>query len=628
MSAADVQAFLNQRGAACRIGPDGSACLKDYRVTTTDRPATTWCTGAYAGRTSETAADVITRVSLACGVSPRVLLVLLQKEQSLVTTTSPTATRYRSATGYGCPDTAPCDAQYYGFFNQVYQAASRFRQYALTPNLWRHKARATNTILYHPDATCGSSQVFIHNQATAGLYNYTPYQPNAAALAAGYGTGDACSAYGNRNFYNYYFDWFGDPTGVPPIGSLDSVTGTNTGLTFRGWALDPDTSDPIPVHVYVDGAAVSVLADVSRPDIAAAFGKGDRHGFDVTLPKTPGPHSVCVHAINADPGRNTLLGCRTAVVPDAAPIGVVDSVTTTASSITVAGWTLDPDTTAPIAAHVYVDGVGVAIQANQPRPDIGRAYGKGDLHGFSHTVTVAAGRHDVCVHGIGSVTGGANTLLACRSVVAQASQAPPTGVIDTVATSPAGVTVTGWTLDPDTTDPTDVHVYIDGIGTSIRADQSRPDIAAAFGKGDRHGFTHTRQLSPGRHSMCVYAINTGPGANTLLGCRDLTISNAAPIGSLDAVTVASGSLTVSGWTLDPDTNDSIEAHVYVDGVGTALRADLSRPDVAAAYGRGDRHGFGHTVPATAGSHQVCVFGIDATGGTNPVLGCRQVVVPA
>ena len=25
--------------------------------------------------------------------------------------------------GYGCPDTAACDAQYYGFFNQVYSAA-------------------------------------------------------------------------------------------------------------------------------------------------------------------------------------------------------------------------------------------------------------------------------------------------------------------------------------------------------------------------------------------------------------------------------------------------------------------------------------------------------------------------
>src|SRR5690606_24086380 len=45
-------------------------------------------------------------------------------------------------------------------------------------------------------------------QATANLYIYTPYRPNVAALAAGYGSGDSCSTYGNRNFYNFYVDWF------------------------------------------------------------------------------------------------------------------------------------------------------------------------------------------------------------------------------------------------------------------------------------------------------------------------------------------------------------------------------------------------------------------------------------
>ena len=54
---------------------------------------------------------------------------------------------------------------------------------------------------------------YIQNQATANLYYYTPYQPNAAALRAGYGEGDGCSAYGNRNFYQYFTDWFGSTSG-------------------------------------------------------------------------------------------------------------------------------------------------------------------------------------------------------------------------------------------------------------------------------------------------------------------------------------------------------------------------------------------------------------------------------
>jgi hypothetical protein len=56
--------------------------------------------------------------------------------------------------------------------------------------------------------------VRIRNQATANLYNYTPYQPNEAALASLYGDGDECSAFGNRNFWRIFTDWFGDPTAV------------------------------------------------------------------------------------------------------------------------------------------------------------------------------------------------------------------------------------------------------------------------------------------------------------------------------------------------------------------------------------------------------------------------------
>ena len=62
---------------------------------------------------------------------------------------------------------------------------------------------------------------YIQNQATANLYYYTPYQPNAAALRAGYGEGDGCSAYGNRNFYQYFTDWFGS-TQRDPAAEIDA----------------------------------------------------------------------------------------------------------------------------------------------------------------------------------------------------------------------------------------------------------------------------------------------------------------------------------------------------------------------------------------------------------------------
>jgi uncharacterized protein with LGFP repeats len=219
MSAADVQTFLDVKGASCRGGSDGSPCLRAYRQDTPDRAADAFC-AFYDGLGQETAAAVIAKVGQACGINPRVLLVLLQKEQGLVTTTSPNATRYQKATGYACPDTAPCDSLYFGFFNQVYSAAHRFKEYAARPR--NYFPGRWNTILYNPNTGCGSSQVFILNQATAGLYTYTPYQPNAAALRAGYGTGDTCSAYGNRNFFNYYTDWFGS-THEPGAAAISAV---------------------------------------------------------------------------------------------------------------------------------------------------------------------------------------------------------------------------------------------------------------------------------------------------------------------------------------------------------------------------------------------------------------------
>jgi uncharacterized protein with LGFP repeats len=210
MTAPEVQAFLDQKGAACRTGADGTPCLKVYRQDTEDKAADQYCQG-YRAAWQESAADIIAKVGQSCGISQRVLMVILQKEQSLVTNTGSSlyARRYREAMGFACPDTAPCNPAYNGFFNQVYSGARQYRVYQLNATRYAHRAGTTVNVRFHPDAACGSSPVYIQNQATAGLYNYTPYQPNAAALAAGYKVGDGCSAYGNRNFWLYYTDWFG-----------------------------------------------------------------------------------------------------------------------------------------------------------------------------------------------------------------------------------------------------------------------------------------------------------------------------------------------------------------------------------------------------------------------------------
>ena len=206
MDAAAVQEFLDDKGADCT----GSMCLKNYQVDTEDKPADGLC-DAYQGAEAQSAAQIIDASARACGISQRVLLTMLQKEQHLVTASDLTDWQYKAAMGLSCPDDADCDPEYAGFFNQVYGAAHRLRYYLNNEDQYSYHSGQLNDIQYHPNTDCGSSKVYIENRATALLYIYTPYQPNEAALKAGAGEGDSCSSYGNRNFSLIYAGWFSNP---------------------------------------------------------------------------------------------------------------------------------------------------------------------------------------------------------------------------------------------------------------------------------------------------------------------------------------------------------------------------------------------------------------------------------
>lgn len=236
MDAAAIQAFLNGKVTRCATG---YTCLKDYRQNTDNRPADRYCDG-YTGRANESAAEILDRVARSCGVSQQVLLVLLQKEQGLITSTAPSKTMYSAAMGQGCPDTAPCDPATAGFFYQVYYAARQYEIYRLHPTSFGYQAGRWNNILYHPDSSrnCGSARVYIENQATAGLYIYTPYVPNAAALSNLYGTGDSCSSYGNRNFWRLFTDWFGSTQYVPTDTPFVDVSSQSASPVYNVFASD------------------------------------------------------------------------------------------------------------------------------------------------------------------------------------------------------------------------------------------------------------------------------------------------------------------------------------------------------------------------------------------------------
>ena len=88
MDAGAVQAFLEARVPTCA---PGATCLRDFRESTWSRPGAPGLCRDFEGRPNERASEIIVRVAQACGTNPQVLLVLLQKEQALVTATATSA---------------------------------------------------------------------------------------------------------------------------------------------------------------------------------------------------------------------------------------------------------------------------------------------------------------------------------------------------------------------------------------------------------------------------------------------------------------------------------------------------------------------------------------------------------
>jgi len=223
MSAAQIQTFLNEKVPTCK---SGYTCLKSKKVDTYNIAANPMCK-AYVGAKGETAASIIYKVGAACGISQKVILVTLQKEQALVTDTWPSARQYTYALGADCPDTGDGCGATAGFFQQIYRGIYMMKRYTQPAGTGpgtayssdfasMKRAYSTVNIQYSPTYSCGTKSVYIANQAAHVLYVYTPYTPNASTLKASWGQTVTCGAYGNLNFFRYYFKWFGDPNGVPP----------------------------------------------------------------------------------------------------------------------------------------------------------------------------------------------------------------------------------------------------------------------------------------------------------------------------------------------------------------------------------------------------------------------------
>jgi hypothetical protein len=207
MSLVEIQQFLTVRGGY----------LANYKlIACTDEDVTEQraCSGGL-----KSAAEIIYDRSQVNKVNPKFILVLLQKEQSLVEDPDPTPGSLDWAVGYGCFDNQACNERWRGFWKQVNSAGLQFRDYMDNPQLYNYKAGVTYTI---SNTNRDPSTVTPVNQATAALYNYTPHVYN-----------------GNYNFYKIWQRWF---TRSYPNGTLMQVEGDPVVWLLQGGMKRPFTS--------------------------------------------------------------------------------------------------------------------------------------------------------------------------------------------------------------------------------------------------------------------------------------------------------------------------------------------------------------------------------------------------
>jgi hypothetical protein len=208
MSQKDIQAFLETQDGAL-----ASLVTSDYdQVITLSKTKTNWNATPDRGEKPKSASRIIWEACQAWKINPKVMLAMLQKEQSLITTKpEPGSSTLARAVGAGCPGrlvdpehNKVATNKYPGFGNQIWYGARLLDGYGEGKN-------GSTIPLFFPGITVKdiyrTPQVTLHpsNVATYKLYIYNP----SIGAKAPYGdlSGRACT--GNANFWKIYRKYFG-----------------------------------------------------------------------------------------------------------------------------------------------------------------------------------------------------------------------------------------------------------------------------------------------------------------------------------------------------------------------------------------------------------------------------------
>lgn len=146
-------------------------------------------------------------------------------------------------------------------------------------------------------------------------------------------------------------------------------------------------------------------------------------------------------------------------------------------------------------------------------------------------------------------------------------------------------------------------------------------------------------IGPGGTTVTpVSAMNrSGYGSRTTAAVAAAPVTPKPIVGELESVEATKDGVIIRGWALDGDVTRPINTRIYAnetgekpeDGTSLMAKADASRMDIVAKQpGYGASHGLRTFMPLPAGSHTICLYGVNVSGtpGENTKLGCQAFVV--
>jgi hypothetical protein len=195
----------------------------------------------------------------------------------------------------------------------------------------------------------------------------------------------------------------------------------------------------------------------------------------------------------------------------------------------------------------------------------------------------------------------------------------PVGSLDLVGSpSPGQVRVKGWAFDLNApTEPLTIRAYIGGrpgapgavsYDLGAVANQPREDVGAKYRRaGANHGFDATFPIvKSGPQPVCVYALNTGGGADRLLGCKSTTVPVAVTLSVVKTTPTSVKVWVACEWPEGTDCPGQLNLRTRVKialphrrGTPPRIRA-VTRSLGRRPFKLAGKHGHGFVIPLSAG----------------------------